>query len=48
MAKVRESKIAMNVIVHRATVKVLRLSKILFTGLMLLLNGLKILKLARI
>lgn len=48
MVKILDSKIAMSEIVHKVMVKVRKQSKILFMGLMLLLNGLKILKLVRI
>jgi len=46
MVKIRDSK--MSVIVHKVMVKVQKLYKILYTELMLHLNGLKILKLVHI
>jgi len=48
MVKIRDSKIVMSVIVHKVMVKVQKLYKILYTELMLHLNGLKILKLVHI
>ncbi len=48
MVKILDSKIAMSVIVLKVMVKVQKQSKILYMELMLLLNGLKILKLVHI